>query len=90
MRGQVLPKLSQPVLGEGEREGKRKEKKEDKVFRERVSNFSLNFPMIGPSNPASQEAKLIPTARATRGHRFCGVSTTPGGRGLLPLDLIII
>ena len=31
-----------------------------------------------------QEAKLIPTARAPRGHRYCGVSATPGGRSFSP------
>ena len=31
-----------------------------------------------------QEAKLIPTARAARGYRYCGVSATLGGRGLSP------
>ena len=35
----------------------------------------------------SQEAKLFYAARATRGHRFSEVSTTPGGRGLLLLGL---
>ena len=49
-------------MGWGGREGKRKEKKEDKVFRERVFNFSLDFPTIG------QESRLITTARATRGY----------------------
>ena len=34
-----------------------------------------------------QEAKLIYAARATRGHQFGGVPTTPRGRGLLLLVL---
>ena len=45
MRGQVLLTQVLPTGWDGgKREGKRKEKKEEKVFRERVSNFSLNFP----------------------------------------------
>ena len=36
---------------------------------------------------SEQEKKLIYAARATRGHRFCGVLTTRGGNGLLLLDL---
>ena len=34
-----------------------------------------------------QEAKLIYAARATRGHRFGGVPTTPRGRDLFLLSL---
>ena len=37
--------------------------------------------------PSEQEEKLVYIARATCGHRFCGVLTTPGGRGFLLLDL---
>ena len=36
---------------------------------------------------SGQKAKLIYAIRATRGHQFCGVSTTPRGRGLLILGL---
>ena len=36
---------------------------------------------------SEQEAKLIYAARATRGHRFCGVSTTPRGGDLFLLAL---
>ena len=39
---------------------------------------------------SEQEEKLVYTTRATREHQFCGVSTTPGGRGFLLLDLILI
>ena len=35
-----------------------------------------------------QEVKLFYVARATRGHRFGGVSTTPRGRDLFLLVLI--
>ena len=37
---------------------------------------------------SEQEAKLFYAARATRGHRFGGVMTTPRGRGLLLLVLL--
>ena len=56
----------------------------DLSFRERKSYFSIDFPTLGPSE---EEAKSIYAARATRGHRFCGVPTTPRGRGLLLLVL---
>ena len=42
----------------GGREGKRKEKKEDKVFRERVFNFSLDFPTIGPAVSGETRIKV--------------------------------
>ena len=35
-----------------------------------------------------QEAKLFYAARATRGHRFCGVPTTPRGRDLFLLSFL--
>ena len=56
-----------------------------RVFRERKCNFSLDFPVFGQSDLVGQEAKLFYAAKATRGHRFCGVLTTPRGRGLLLL-----
>ena len=40
--------------------------------------------------PTRQEAKLLPTARATRGYRFCEVLKTLGGRDFLLLDLILV
>ena len=36
---------------------------------------------------SEQEAKLFYAARATRGHIFCGVPTTPRGRDLFLLGL---
>ena len=44
-------------------------------FRERESNFSLDFPAFGPWFLSKQDEKLVYAARATRGHRFCAVST---------------
>ena len=45
------------------------------------SDFGLRF-------STEQEAKLIYAARATRGHRFGEVLTTPRGRDLFLLALI--
>ena len=61
MRGQVLLTQALPT-GFGRR--KKKEKKEEKVFRERVSNFSLNFLMIGPSNPGEPRGKVDPHCKS--------------------------
>ena len=68
---------------EREKEGERKEGN----FRERGSNFSLNFSAIGPSVYGEVRSKVSPHGRAMRGYQFCGVSTTPRGRGLLLLGL---
>ena len=54
----------------------------------RSSHFSLGFSAIGPSNPGETRDKVDPKARATRGYRYCGVSTTPGGRSFLLLVFI--
>ena len=51
--------LTQPD-GMGKREGKRKGKKEEKVFRERVSNFSLDFLAIGPAVSGETRSKVGP------------------------------
>ena len=56
-----------------ERKTKRERKRKERDFRERSSTFSLEFLAIGPSVPVRQEEKLLPTTRATRGYRFCGV-----------------
>ena len=68
----------------GEKRGKiereKKEERERRNSRERGSIFFLDF-------LTRQEAKLIPTARATHGYWYCGILTTPGGRGFLLLDL---
>ena len=40
--------------------------------------FSLEFSAIRPSVFDEAEAKLLPTARATRGYHFFGVSTNSG------------
>ena len=75
-------------IGKIERE--KKEERERINSRERNSTFSLEFPVIRPSNPGETRGKLIPTARATRGYRYCGVSTNSGGRGFLLLGLVLV
>ena len=70
-------------MGEG-----RADFENERVFRERKSNFSLDFRWSDRRFSSDQEAKLFYVARAMRGHRFCVISTTLGGRGFLLLDLI--
>ena len=83
-RTSSLDQVFQPGLGgKEEREKEQTERdREREGFRERGSTFSLKFPAIGP---ARQEAKLLPTARTTRGYQSWGVSTNSGrGRGFSP------
>ena len=57
--------LSSPNrMGWVKREGKRKEKKEEKVFRERVSNFSLDFSAIGPAVSNKTRSKVDPHCKS--------------------------
>ena len=59
---------------------------EENGFLERESVTSLYISWLSECRFASgQEAKLFYEARATGGHRFCEVLTTPRGRGLLLL-----
>ena len=53
-------------------------------FRERRGAFSLGFQPFGPSVLDGARRKSIYAARATRGHRFGGVPTTPRGRDVRP------
>ena len=48
----------------GKREGKRKRKKEEKVFRESVSNFSLDFPAIRPAVSGETRSKVDPHCKS--------------------------
>ena len=49
----------------GRRESKpRKEGEKRRDFRERVSTFSLDFPMIGPSNPVETRGKVDPHCKS--------------------------
>ena len=52
-----------------------------------MSGFTLGFQSIGSSVLDGEEVKLLYTARATHGHRFGGVSTTPRSRDLFLLVL---
>ena len=54
------------------------------IFRERRGSFSLDLRSFGPTK---QEAKSIYATRATRGHQFGGVPTTPRVRDLFLLGL---
>ena len=49
---------------------------------ERRCAFSLDFRPIGLSVLDEQEVKLLYAVRATYGHQFGGVPTTPRGRDL--------
>ena len=55
--------------------------------RERVCSFSLDSGRSDRRFSTEQEVKLLYTARATRGHRFGRVPTTPRGRDLFLLAL---
>ena len=54
--------------------------------RERVTSLQI-FRLSDCRFSLCQDAKLKYVTRATRGHRFCGVPTTPRGRGLFLLGL---
>ena len=56
-------------------------------FRERESYFSLIFRHLDRRFYTEQEAKPIYEARATSGHRFGGVPTSPRDRDLFLLGL---
>ena len=56
-------------------------------FRERKCDLSLDFPAFGLSVLFGPRAKFLYAARATRGHRFCRVPTTPRGKDLFLLGL---
>ena len=54
--------LPNSLGGKMEREKKRKEK--EREFRERDSTFSLNFPVIGPSNSDETRGKVDPRCKS--------------------------
>ena len=63
VRGPLTPLFSQTVWKgklERDKEGERKEG----IFRERVSNFSLNFPAIEPSNFGEARSKVAPHGKS--------------------------
>ena len=67
----ILTKLVGRREGERGEQSERGKKEEEESFRERSETIS-------PSNPGETRAKLIPTARATHGYRYCGVSKNSG------------
>ena len=75
---------------EGELEREKERERKEGIFRERGSNFSLEFPAIGQSDPGEPRDKV---ALRCTGYAWAPVlwsSTTPGGRGFLLLDLILV
>ena len=47
-------------------EKEKREKRKESFCRERVSTFSLNFPVIGPSNPGEPRDKVDPPLQELR------------------------
>ena len=72
-----------PVVGEG-----RADFEKERVFRERKSNFSLDFPVFGPSVLVRPRSKVVVRGKGYVWATVLGVSTISGGRGFLLLDLI--
>ena len=76
-----------------EREKKREKERERKRKKELLERKALPSLCIFRRSIlrilARQEAKLIPTTRATRGYQYCGVLTTLGGRGFLLLGYFL-
>ena len=63
MRGQVLLTQVLPT-GFGRREREREEKGEEEEEAKRKSTFSLNFPVIRPSNPDETKDKVGPYCKS--------------------------
>ena len=59
----LLTNLDPTDLGEKKRERERKREKK-REFKERGSTFSLDFPMIGPSNPGKTRDKVGPHCKS--------------------------
>ena len=80
-------KLSSPFLELNPAVGRgRADFEKWRVFRERKCNFSLNFLAFRPSVLVGPRSKVVLRCKGyARRHWFCGVSTTPRGRGLLLL-----
>ena len=84
------PNLVQIWLGERKgRGGVDGERERNLLERETLTSLYFFWQLVRRIS-ARQETKLIPTARATRGYLYCGVLTTPGGRGLLLLGLVLV
>ena len=54
----LLTQVDPTSLGEGGKEPTKKERERGRIFRERDSNFSLKFPVIGPSNLGEPRNKV--------------------------------
>ena len=84
----LLTQLDPTSLGE-EKVGKRKREEKERVLEREILPSLYIFRRSVRRIQVRQNAKLIPTARATRGYRYCGVSAILGGRGFLLLDLFV-
>ena len=89
-RTQILTPLFSYTVWEGKLEREKEGERKEGIFRESVSNFSLNFPAIIPSNSGEARSKVAPHDKSYVWAWCCGVSTTPGGRGFLLHDLILV
>ena len=58
------------------------------IYRERKCAFFLDFRPFGSLVLDGAKVKFFYAARATRGHRFGGLPTTPRGRDLFLLVLL--
>ena len=83
-----LDQFSQSDL---EKEKEREKEKKNTDFRERVSNFFLDFPAIGPLVSSEARRKVAPHGK---GYGWASVlgdfRQTPKGRSFLLLDLIFV
>ena len=59
-RTQILTPLFSQKVWEGKIEREKEGERKKGIFRERVSNFPLNFPAIGPSNSGEARSKVDP------------------------------
>ena len=64
-----------------------KENVQEKWVSDLRESLSLNFLAFRPSVLFGPRSKVVLRGKATRGHQFFGVSTTPRGRDLFLLDL---
>ena len=57
-RTQILTPLFSQTVWEGKIEREKEGERKEGIFRKRVSNLSLNFPAIGPSNSGKTRSKV--------------------------------
>ena len=59
-RTQILTPLFSQMVWEGKLEREKEGERNEGILRERVFNFSLNFPAIEPSNSDEPRSKVAP------------------------------